>query len=322
MATLGVTFYPHGLSYTTVATLGKLAEEQGFDGVFVVEGGVNNDVMAMVQAIAMRTQRITVGTNIANLYLRHPATLGAGAVAIDELSGGRLVLGIGVNNPGMLASLGITSRHPRAALRETTEWLRQVFAGHTPPSIRTPFRPAQHPIPVHFAGVALETAELAGEIADGLMCYLASTTRLQQATAHMQRGAQQAGRDPQALTVSLLIPTFLSDDLPAAREAARRFLSFYAALSVYTRMFRRSGFASEMDDLAQALARGEQQQGIAACISDRLLDAVCLVGPLSRCQEHLAAWREAGLSYPLLAPQAVKADQATAVRHFLETFNA
>ncbi len=64
MATLGVTFYPHGLSYPVVATLGQLAEEQGFDGVFVVEGGVNNDVMAMVQAIAMRTQRITVGTKL------------------------------------------------------------------------------------------------------------------------------------------------------------------------------------------------------------------------------------------------------------------
>ncbi len=59
-------------------------------------------------------------------------------MAIDELSGGRLVLGIGVNNPGMLASLEITSRHPRAALRETTDWLRKVFAGNTPPGIRTP----------------------------------------------------------------------------------------------------------------------------------------------------------------------------------------
>jgi alkanesulfonate monooxygenase SsuD/methylene tetrahydromethanopterin reductase-like flavin-dependent oxidoreductase (luciferase family) len=321
MPTLGVTFYPHGLSYSTVTTLGQLAEDQGFDGVFVVEGGVNNDVMAMVQAIAMRTRRITVGTNIANLYLRHPATLGAGAVAIAELSRGRLVLGIGVNNPGMLASLGITSRPPRAALRETTEWLRQVFAGHTPPSIHTPFRPAPYPIPLHFAGVALETAELAGEIADGLMCYLASAPRLQQATARMQRGAQQAGRDPQLLTVSLLIPTFLSDDLPAARAAARQFLAFYASLPVYANMFRRSGFAQEMESISQALARGEPPQAIAACISDQFMDAVCLVGPLSRCQEHLAALREAGLSYPLLAPQAIKEDPAAAVQHFLEIFN-
>jgi hypothetical protein len=86
-------------------------------------------------------------------------------------------------------------------------------------------------------------------------------------------------------------------------------------------MFRRSGFTKEMDTISQTLARGEPQQGIAACISDRLMDAVCLVGPLARCQEHLAALREAGLSYPLLAPQAVKEDPATAVRRFLETFN-
>jgi alkanesulfonate monooxygenase SsuD/methylene tetrahydromethanopterin reductase-like flavin-dependent oxidoreductase (luciferase family) len=300
-------------------SLGTLAEEQGFDGVFIVEGGVNNDAMAMVQAIALATQRITIGTGIANLYLRHPALLGAGAVAIDELSGGRLILGIGVNNARMIGALGMTWRDPRVALRETTDWLRRVFAGDTPSGIRKPFRPAQHPIPIHLAGVALETAELAGEIADGLMCYLATKARFKQVVGRLQRGAQQSGRTPQAVTISLLIPTFLSEDLGAAREAARRFLSLYASIPLYTTMFRRSGFPAEVEDITQALARGDQA-GVAASISDRLMDELCLVGPRSRCQEQLAACREAGVDYPIVAPQAVQQDHDTAVRHLLETF--
>ena len=76
MEPLGVSLYPQGLSYTEAASLGALAEEQGFDGIFAVEGGLNNDVMATVQAIAAATRRITVGTGIANLYLRHPASAG------------------------------------------------------------------------------------------------------------------------------------------------------------------------------------------------------------------------------------------------------
>jgi alkanesulfonate monooxygenase SsuD/methylene tetrahydromethanopterin reductase-like flavin-dependent oxidoreductase (luciferase family) len=307
------------LSYAVVADLGRLAEDKGFDGVFVVEAGASNDAMAMAQAIAMRTQRITVGTGIANLYLRHPVTLGAGAVAIDELSNGRFVMGIGVNNAVMITGLGLVWRDPRQALRETTAQLRQVFAGETPPGVRTPLRRAQHPIPIHLAGVALETAELTGEIADGLMLYLATPRRYQQMLERMQQGATKAGREPRALLASMLIPTFLVDDLTTAREAARRFLSFYASVPLYNKMFRRSGFAADMAAVDQALAQGEAHR-VPACLSDRLIDALCLVGPLARCQEQLAAFREAGVTYPQLAPQAVQEEQETAVRRCLQGF--
>jgi alkanesulfonate monooxygenase SsuD/methylene tetrahydromethanopterin reductase-like flavin-dependent oxidoreductase (luciferase family) len=319
MTALGLSVFPHDLRYSTVATLGKLAEDSGFDGVFVVEAGASNDAMAMAQAIAMQTQRISVGTGIANLYLRHPLTLGAAAVAIDELSEGRFILGLGVNNASLITALGLTWRDPRLALRDTTAVLRQVFAGGTPPGARTPLRRAQHPIPIHLAGVALETAELAGEIADGLMCYLTTKRRYQQVVARMQRGAHQAGREARALLVSLLIPTFLCEDVEAARQAARCFLSFYASVPLYARMFRRSGFAADMDAVAQALAQGTPDR-VPACLSDRLLDDVCLVGPVGRCQEQLAAFREAGVTYPQLAPQAVQEEQERAVRRLLQAF--
>jgi 5,10-methylenetetrahydromethanopterin reductase len=320
MAALGVSFYPHGLSYRAAVALGKLAEDRGFDRVFVVEGGTNNDAMAMAEAVALGTQRITIGTGIANLYLRHPALLGAGAVAIDELSDGRFILGIGANNPSMIGALGITWRDPRVALRETTDWLRQVFAGKTAQGLHAPFRPARHPIPIHWAGVALETADLAGELADGLMGYIASKERFKQVVARMQRGARRGGHNPQAVAVSLLIPTFLSEDLHAAREAARRFLSVYASMPLYTKMFRRSGFVDEMEGVAEAVAQGDRERSM-ACISDRLLDEVCLVGPLSRCQEHLAAFREVGVDEAIIAPQAVKEDHATAIRQLIEAFS-
>jgi alkanesulfonate monooxygenase SsuD/methylene tetrahydromethanopterin reductase-like flavin-dependent oxidoreductase (luciferase family) len=122
-----------------------------------------------------------------------------------------------------------------------------------------------------------------------------------------------------ALLVSLLIPTFLSEDLGAARQAARRFLSFYASVPLYARMFRRSGFTADMDAVAQALSQGAPDR-VAACLSDRLLDDVCLVGPPARCQEQLAAFQEAGVAYPQLAPQTVQEEQESAVRRLLATF--
>lgn len=317
MSPLGVTLYPFDLDTPALVRLGREAEAHGFDAVFVVEQGASNDAMAAVEAIALATRRIAVGPGIANLHLRHPALLGAAAVAVDELSGGRLVLGIGTNNEAMVRALGLPWKEPRAALRETTDWLRRVFAGQTPAGIRTPFRAARRAIPIHFAGVALETAALAGEIADGLMLYLATPARARQVLDRMTEAARRAGRAPGEVQPTLLVPTFLSDRLEAARAAARPFLARYAGFPLYAKMFRRCGFAVEVEAMAAALARGA---AAAAAVSDRMLDEVLLVGPAARCRERLAAFREAGLDYPLLAPQPVDESPATAAMRLIAAF--
>lgn len=327
MAKLGVSLYPApyggggdptGIRYRDAVDLGRRAEEAGFDGVFVVEAGAAiNDGMATALAIAAATRRITVGTGIAHPYHRHPALLGNGAVAVDEISGGRFILGIGTSNREMIEALGIAWREPRQVLRETTGWLRQVFAGEQRPGLGAPFRPALHPIPIHFAGLALETAELAGEIADGLMLYLASRARYRQMVSRMAAAAGRAGRDPGAVT--LLIPAFVAGDLDAARAAARAFVGTTIARPLYTKFFRRSGFAAEADAATAALARGDRA-AIVASVSDRLLDEVCLVGPVARCRERLAVLREAGVSYPIVAPHPVGQDMVTAARQLIEAF--
>ena len=328
MSSLGISLYPGAygqggqtpLRYTQAVELGKRAEEAGFDGVFVVEAGMLiNDAMATAQAIALSTQRITVGTGIAHVDYRQPALLGASAVAIDELSGGRFLLGLGTSSSQMSQALGIPWKESRTALRETARVLRQVFSGESRPAPLGSYWPAQHQIPIHFAGLALGTVELAGEIADGLMLYLATTQRYQQAKKRLERGAHKAGRNPSDILVTLLIPTFLSDDLEAARAAARPFLGFALGLPLYRKLFRRSGFEQEMDGVEKALEQGDQA-GVASSLSDNLLDAVCLVGPVSRCQEHLAGFREAGIDYPIIAPQPVGEDALTSGRQLIEAF--
>jgi alkanesulfonate monooxygenase SsuD/methylene tetrahydromethanopterin reductase-like flavin-dependent oxidoreductase (luciferase family) len=319
MSPLGATLYPFDLDTMALARLGREAEARGFDAVFVVEQGVSNDVMAAVEAIALATSRISVGPGIANVHLRHPALLGAAAVAVDELSGGRLILGLGTNNETMVRGLGLPWKEPRAALRETTDWIRRVFAGDTDPRIHVAFRKAAHPIPIHFGGVALETAALAGEIADGLMLYLATPGRTRQVIDRMAEAARRAGRNPGAVQVTLLVPTFLSDRLDAARAAARGFLARYAGRSLYAKMFHRSGFEAEADAIERAAARGDRAGAVAA-VSDRMLDEVLLVGPLARCRERLAAFREAGIDYPLIAPQPVEEGAAAAAMRTLAAF--
>jgi alkanesulfonate monooxygenase SsuD/methylene tetrahydromethanopterin reductase-like flavin-dependent oxidoreductase (luciferase family) len=89
-------------------------------------------------------------------------------------------------------------------------------------------------------------------------------------------------------------PTFIGDDLDAVRETARQNLVLYTGLPFFQRLFRASGFADEADQM-------ERGNGLAS-LSDRLLDAICLLGPLDRCRDHLATFRAAGVDLPILYP--------------------
>jgi alkanesulfonate monooxygenase SsuD/methylene tetrahydromethanopterin reductase-like flavin-dependent oxidoreductase (luciferase family) len=307
---VGLTLWGFAIGVRASVDLAVLAEDRGFASALVVEGVFSNDAVTTVAGMAARTSRIAIGTGIANIYLRHPVMLGIAAAAIDELSGGRLVLGLGPNNAEMITRAGLAWRDPRQALRETTEHLRAVFAGHGLPGLRAP-RPAAHPIPIHWAAMALETCEAAGAHADGLMLYLCSRDRYRRAVGRMRRGAEAMRRNPADIAVSLLIPTFVHDDLATARRAAREFLVHYAGMPHYARAFEASGFAAEIKGVRDGLAAGDASAAMSA-LSDRLLDQVLLVGPPARCREQLRAFEEAGVEWATLGPQRVGEEDVAA----------
>jgi alkanesulfonate monooxygenase SsuD/methylene tetrahydromethanopterin reductase-like flavin-dependent oxidoreductase (luciferase family) len=124
----------------------------------------------------------------------------------------------------MMTQAGFVWRDPRDVLQETTATLRAVFAGRPGPAHRTP-RPASHIIPIHWAGMALETCAAAGAHADGLMLYLNTPARYRRAVERFRGAATEAGRDPDRLPVSLLIPTFIHEHLPTDLATAMSALS-------------------------------------------------------------------------------------------------
>jgi alkanesulfonate monooxygenase SsuD/methylene tetrahydromethanopterin reductase-like flavin-dependent oxidoreductase (luciferase family) len=191
---------------------------------------------------------------------------------------------------------------PLAALRryttEVTHWLRGEG-----PATHLPQQPAPLAVPIYLAAMTSPTAELAGELADGMMPFMWSAARVARSKVWTARGRAKAPeREP--LDVALGIPTFVGDDLEMTRETARANLALFTTFPFYQRMFRASGFAEEA-------AKAEAGAG-GASLSDRLLDAVCLIGPLSRCRDQLAAFRAASTDLPILSP-AIGVDGARAV---------
>jgi 5,10-methylenetetrahydromethanopterin reductase len=286
---LGLAVIPGvGWSAQEIQTIAREAEEAGFDAIFTAE--VNNDALATAQLMGTATSRIQVGTWIANIYLRHSYTCAQGAGLISNATGGRFILGLGVSHQPVNRALGIEMSDPPTALRRYVTEVRSWLRGEGP-ATHLPQRPVDPPVPVYVSALTSRVVEMASELADGIMPLFWSAERVAQSKAWIARGrARAAGLGPLDLTLGL--PTYIGDDLNAMRDLARQNLVLYTGLPFFQRLFRTSGFAAEADQM-------ERGAGLAS-LSDRLLEAVCLLGSLSHCQEQLATFRAAGVDLPIL----------------------
>src|SRR5437764_1318437 len=174
-----------GWSAREIQAVARDAEAAGMDAIFATE--VNNDVLATAQLMGAATERITVGTWVANIYLRHPYVCAQGAALIADATGGRFILGLGVSHPPVNKALGIDMQDPPAALRRYVTAVRGWLRGEGP-ATHLPQRPAAKPVPVYVAAVTSRSVELAGELADGIMPFLWSAARVAKSKAWIDRG--------------------------------------------------------------------------------------------------------------------------------------
>jgi 5,10-methylenetetrahydromethanopterin reductase len=287
-----------------VQEVARAAEDAGFDAVFCTE--VNNDAIATAQLMGTATRNVRVGTWVANIYLRHPYLCAKAASLAADATEGRFVLGLGVSHQPVNRALGIEVARPASALRDYALAVARWLRGNGP-ATHLPQQPAPRNVPIHLAALTSQNVELAGEIADGVMPLWWSVERVAKSRRWIERGRAKSGASGN-FELTLGLPTYVGDDIDALRATARANLGFFTALPFFQRLMRASGFAAEAD---QAEGGGGDD-----ALSDRFLDAICLIGPVGRCRERLAAYREAGLDLPILWP-AVGVEHA---RQVIETF--
>jgi alkanesulfonate monooxygenase SsuD/methylene tetrahydromethanopterin reductase-like flavin-dependent oxidoreductase (luciferase family) len=277
-----------GWSAGEIQAVAREAEEAGFDAILAAE--VNNDVLGTAQLMGTATQKILVGTWVANIYLRHPYVVAQGAALISEVTGGRMILGLGVSHQPVNGALGVDMMNPPAALRQYVTEVRGWLRGEGP-ATHLPQKPADPPVPVYVSALTSNIVEMASELADGIMPLFWSADRTERSKTWIDRGRAKA-TDLGPLDLALGIPTFVGDDLASMREAARQNLALFTTFPFFQRLFRASGFAEEADQMEQGAG--------APSLTDRVLDAICLIGPIERCQERLDAFRAAGVTFPIL----------------------
>jgi len=318
-----------GLPPRELARLARLAEERGFGSLALTES--YNDAMLLAAAVAAATRSAQIATAIANVGFRHPALMAMGAAAVDELSGGRFILGLGVGTQWFdRKALGGAGRRPLAALAEYVAIVRRLWESGTADcrgggdfyrldDFHLDFVPLRQRIPIYLAAMGPGMLRLAGRVADGVFLGLAPIETSPEMVAHVRDAAIEAGRGPRDVTIAMLVRVGLDDDPERARAAIRASIPLYATFPGYARHLRGLGYGTMVDAVQAAWARGDRAAATAQ-IPDELVDRVGVHGSAERCRVGLERFRAAGLDLPIVSARAVDGDWLGTLERTIDAF--
>ncbi len=280
-----------GCSVDDLRALANLAEGAGFEAILSPEVPPFS-ALTNAQVFAEATSSIKVGTWITNIYMRQAVMAAAEALTIQEITGGRMMLGLGVSHKPVNTRYEIEMGDPVETMRDYVGQVKAFMDGTAPQLTLKRDLPK---VPVYIAGLTKGAANLAGEVADGLMPYMATVSYVSDLREYVAEGAKTAGRDPSEIDITLGIPSIVSDDLELAQKAGIRGFSPYLNFPFYQRLMINNGYGDAIDKIRA----GEKPADV---FTPEMLDSVALVGPADRCRAKLQEYRDAGVDLPIIVP--------------------
>lgn len=292
---LGVTVPLPGFDVRAACDLARSAEALGYTDAWSAEVS-GPDAFSVASAVGVSTESLRVGCAIAPAYTRSPPLIAMSALAASQASGGRFCLGLGASTPTIVEGwMGVPFERPLARMRDTIEVVKRSLAGEKVTfdgetlqvkGFRLEGAPAQ--VPIFVAALGPKMMELANRSADGIALYAVCEEGL--------RIARGAAPDLELLARIVCIP---DEPIDEVREFGRFLLAPYVAADGYNRWIARQGFEDEAQAVKQAWD-ARDRKGAVAAMSDRLVDALIVMGPAPACRERLESLREAGLDTPVL----------------------
>lgn len=325
MNRLGVAVPVLDPSLTTrdLVRMAAFAEAEGYDAVFMPEAW-SRDALCLLTAFAGATERIEIGTAAISLPVRSHAVVAMASATVDDLSDGRFILGVGVGHERTTTRWHGRPYAPSLQeMREYVEVIRRIHRGEEMDfegervrctHYRLGFSPAREHVPIWLAVLKPGMMRLAGEIADGMFMYFSPLSYVRIGIDALEEGLAGGGRSRTSFDLGLMIPTCVTDDPAAAREAARRQVAWYNNLPFYNDMFSLAGFADEASRLRKAWAdiserdpdaRGWTRldtQGTESHVTDEMIDAVVAIGDAEHCAGRIREYVAAGVDTPIIFP--------------------
>jgi 5,10-methylenetetrahydromethanopterin reductase len=315
MPRLGIVLY-HGIdSGVELREYGRIAEDNGFDSLWVTERYFHEETFSMLGFLAAATQRIKLGVGVVNPYTRNPALLAMASATMDRISGGRFLLGLGRSEKAVMQDkMGIPYGDSRTTLVETVSHLRKLFAGERVTTeqgrfklrnVRLATTAVQPRLPIYLAGIGTKGLRLVGEIADGVVlnAYV-PPAYVRYAVAEIRAAASTAGRDPHAIDIACMLIIRLTDDPDSIRPTLKqRVVRLLDEPHVGEILLEKGGFDPAILTPLREVLKKDGEKAAVPLITDAMVDAFYIVGPATQCKERIAEYRQAGVTTPLLLPR-------------------
>ena len=320
---LGLNLGYSGSTFTLNLPLILEAERLGFHSVWAAEA-YGSDAVTPLAFVAARTERIYLGSAIMQMPARTPAMTAMTATTLDQLSGGRFLLGIGASGPQVIEGWhGVAYGKPLGRAREYVAIVRAIwqrekplehtgehyqipYAGPDATGLGKPLKSILHgraDIPIYLAAIGPKNVALAAEIADGWLPIFFSPERMRMYRPSLDAGFAQSGGKKSLATFDIAptVPIVLGNDVAACRTAVKPNLALYIGgmgargKNFYNDLARRYGYEAAADKIQDLYLSGKKAEAVAA-VPDALVDEVALCGPRERIRDRLSAYKEAGVT--------------------------
>jgi F420-dependent oxidoreductase-like protein len=316
------------------------AERLGFDSIWTAEA-YGSDALMPLAWWGARTERVKLGTAIVQISARTPAATAMAAMTLDHLSGGRLILGLGVSGPQVVEGwYGQSFAKPLSRTREYVGILRDIWAregpvtnegshyplplsertGGPPPTglgkpLKSSIRPLRREIPIYLAAEGPKNIALAGELCDGWLALFYSPHHDGLYRDALADGLDRPGarRTKEDFEVAATVPLIVTDEVEGAADALRPMYALYfggmgaKSANFHANVAIRMGYEQEVAKIQELYLGGHKEQA-AAAVPTKLLDQLTLIGPKDKIRHDLEAWRESIVTTLLVAgdPQTLR----------------
>ncbi len=308
----------------------RMADEAGIHSVWTAEA-YGSDSITPLAWIGAQTKNLKLGTAIMQMPARTPANTAMTAITLDQLSGGRFMLGLGVSGPQVVEGWhGQPYGKPLAKTREYVSILRDIFKRESPlvhqghyyqipyqgedaTGLGKPLKSIIHgraDMPIYLAAIGPKNVELSAEIADGWMPIFFAPRHYDAVfRPNVEKGFARAGNGKgyDLFEIAAQVTLAVGDDVDVCRARVKPSLALYVGgmgapgKNFYYDLAVRYGYAEEATQVQQLYLSGRKEEAIAA-IPDELVDAVALVGPKERIREQLKVWQDSPVTLMLLSP--------------------
>jgi 5,10-methylenetetrahydromethanopterin reductase len=272
-----------------IGYLARLAEDAGFDTIWITDHYNNRDVYSTLAVLSLLTNRVRLGTGVTNPYTRNAAVTASSIASINELSGGRAILGIGPGDKATFDAMGIEWEKPLGRVKESVSAIRALLARER--VSQGGMKGAQlsfdsGKIPIYLGAQGPKMLELAGSIADGVLINASHPEDFRSAVPMIRQGAEKAGRDPGEIQICAYTSFSADKDAGKAIGEAKKVVAFIVAGSPDNVLQRHGIDPAAAAGIAGAISRGDFGAVIAGVTPD-MVEAFSISGTPEVCRSRI-----------------------------------